>query len=341
MKNKIKFSVIVPIYSVERYLEECILSVKKQTYTGWELLLVVDGSPDNSIDICRKYESEQIRVFLRENAGVSAARNFGIENSRGEYLLFLDGDDMLRENTLEVLCFYALDYDVVGFCWSSFYANGTLKRAAAPLGDRFVFENKTKIFDTILYENSLGSACLLSVKRSLLNDVEATRFRQRMIFLEDQIFCNQIFEKARNGILLGDDLYLYRIRASGAVRSYKEQKIEDADVLLSYLQDRADVWGVNLDEARFSRRFYNFVLAEAMIAVPLERSAGFVAMSKLAESKMIQHLAKYKSCFSLYKRMILTAIEKRKFKRLRRLIKWREFIAKMAGKRKHNKHCYR
>ena len=89
------FSIIVPIYNVERYLEQCIESVLAQDYQNYELILVDDGSPDNSIDICTKYAKQYSNiVFIHKiNGGLSDARNAGIKLARGEYLMFLDSDD--------------------------------------------------------------------------------------------------------------------------------------------------------------------------------------------------------------------------------------------------------
>ena len=104
-KDKIEnplFSIIVPIYNVERYLEQCIESVLAQDYQNYELILVDDGSPDNSIDICVKYAKQYSNiVFIHKiNGGVSDARNAGIQIARGEYLMFLDSDDYWEGRTI-------------------------------------------------------------------------------------------------------------------------------------------------------------------------------------------------------------------------------------------------
>ena len=90
MKNEL-ISIIVPIYNVENYLRECLDSIQKQTYTNFECLLINDGSPDNSAEICREYVSKDFRFkyFEKENGGVSSARNLGIECSGGRTLLLL------------------------------------------------------------------------------------------------------------------------------------------------------------------------------------------------------------------------------------------------------------
>lgn len=101
-----RFSIIVPVYRVEAYLAKCIDSVLAQSCRDFELLLIDDGSPDGSGKICDEYAArvpEKIRVFHQENGGAGAARNLGIAQAQGEYLLFVDGDDYLSEELLSDL----------------------------------------------------------------------------------------------------------------------------------------------------------------------------------------------------------------------------------------------
>ena len=102
MNNEL-ISVIVPVYNVEKYLERCIRSILKQTYKNNEIILVDDGSKDKSGIICDKYMKiyKNIKVFHKENGGVSSARNIGLKNSSGKYILFVDSDDYLEENMIE------------------------------------------------------------------------------------------------------------------------------------------------------------------------------------------------------------------------------------------------
>lgn len=98
-------SIIVPIYNVENYLRQCLDSIQNQTYQNFECLLINDGSPDNSADICREYVSKdsRFRYFEKENGGVSLARNLGIELSEGDYITFIDSDDWLENDALDQL----------------------------------------------------------------------------------------------------------------------------------------------------------------------------------------------------------------------------------------------
>lgn len=100
-----KISVIVPVYKVEKYIGQCIESILSQTFKDFELILVDDGSPDNSGAICDEYAQKdaRIRVFHKENGGVSSARNTGIENASGQWIYFVDSDDWVETITLRLL----------------------------------------------------------------------------------------------------------------------------------------------------------------------------------------------------------------------------------------------
>lgn len=103
MENRPKISVIVPVYNVERYLHRCIDSILAQTFTDFELLLIDDGSKDQSGKICDEYavNDKRVRAFHKENGGVSSARQIGIDNALGEYSIHVDGDDWIEQYMLE------------------------------------------------------------------------------------------------------------------------------------------------------------------------------------------------------------------------------------------------
>ena len=109
-------SVIVPVYNVEKYLEECLESIRHQTYTDIEVILVNDGSTDGSREICEQYCEKDIRFRLinQENQGQSVARNRGVAESTGQFIMFVDSDDVVKENIVEVLLSYMkADVDLV------------------------------------------------------------------------------------------------------------------------------------------------------------------------------------------------------------------------------------
>lgn len=106
-------TIIVPVYNVEAYIEKTLHSLCNQTYTNLEILLIDDGSSDNSLAICRMWESRdsRIKVFTQENSGVGAARNRGIEMAAGKYLMFMDADDWIEPGMLETLHDLAIKHD--------------------------------------------------------------------------------------------------------------------------------------------------------------------------------------------------------------------------------------
>ena len=110
MKKIVKqptLSIIVPVYNAEKYIDQCIESVLTQSFTDFELILVNDGSTDSSLERCYAWDSdERVKVFFTENRGVSHARNYGLKNAIGKWILFLDSDDYLVKDSLEALISY-------------------------------------------------------------------------------------------------------------------------------------------------------------------------------------------------------------------------------------------
>ncbi|MDR2963048.1 MAG: glycosyltransferase [Bacteroidales bacterium] len=133
-----KVSIITPMYNSEKYLSETIESVLKQTYTNWEMILIDDGSSDNSIQIAENYRTQDERIVvykrMREPKGVSTCRNIGIENAKGEYLLFLDSDDLLTETCIENRVQYMIanpNLDFAIFQMLRFNENGIIPNSQA------------------------------------------------------------------------------------------------------------------------------------------------------------------------------------------------------------------
>ena len=111
-------SIIVPVYKVEQYLKRCMDSVLNQTYKNIEIILVDDGSPDNCPALCDEYAKidSRVRVIHKENGGLSSARNVALDSVKGDYIFFVDSDDWLALDTLEVLNEYLeKNYDMISF----------------------------------------------------------------------------------------------------------------------------------------------------------------------------------------------------------------------------------
>lgn len=112
-----KFSIVIPVYNVEKYIDRCLNSVLKQSYKDYEVIIVDDESPDNSIEIINKYVNidDRFKVYSKKNGGLSDARNFGVKKTSGDYLIFLDSDDYIEKDLLFNLNEVVSNYDMVKF----------------------------------------------------------------------------------------------------------------------------------------------------------------------------------------------------------------------------------
>ena len=114
-----KISVIVPVYKAEAYLRRCVDSILAQTFQDFEVLLIDDGSPDRSGEICDEYarKDRRVRVFHKENGGVSSARNVGIEKALGTWIMFVDADDWLCADTISYCSSFFSEADLIRFSY--------------------------------------------------------------------------------------------------------------------------------------------------------------------------------------------------------------------------------
>ena len=128
--EKYKISVIVTVYNVEQYLDDCIQSILNQTYTNLEIILVNDGSTDNSLKICQKYKKRDSRIALinQDNAGAVVARKSGIDRATGEYVTFVDGDDWIEMDTYKCILQTAMHEDIIMYGLVEEYGYMTVKR---------------------------------------------------------------------------------------------------------------------------------------------------------------------------------------------------------------------
>lgn len=186
-------SVIVPVYNVEDYVGRCIESVLVQTFTDFELILVDDGATDNSGKICDRYaeKDDRVRVIHKENAGVSAARNTGIDYASGEYIMFIDSDDYIDKPMLEDMIRYSgSDMIISGLKYIDINGNEMSNR----LGN--AFENINIVDFLNKYYIDLESKCILSgpynrlYKKSII-DKYNIRFNVDMSIFEDGVFVTE------------------------------------------------------------------------------------------------------------------------------------------------------
>lgn len=188
-------SIIIPIYNAEKYLSRCIDSVLSQTYSDIELLLINDGSKDNSGAICKEYarKDSRIRIFYKENGGVSSARNLGLNNAIGEYVMFVDSDDYMLPTMCEVMLstLHSKKTDLI-VCGTTETGGGIW----APHYDfDYSFTELKKNFVAILHTELLSPPWNKLFKKELIG---GQQFREDMSFGEDLMFNIRYLEKCRN-----------------------------------------------------------------------------------------------------------------------------------------------
>lgn len=214
-------SIIIPVYNVEKYIEDCITSVITQSYNNLELILVDDGSTDKSYAICESFCKKDRRIKLEtvNRGGVSAARNIGIEKSKGEYLLFVDSDDNLLPDALlhYVDNVNQTNADIVKSGWEAHYYDGRIithsQKEDVLMNDcsnYFTLVQATQ-YSTFIW-NTLFARCIIS-------DI---RFDTSLCWLEDHIFSYHCFLKSKSFALIKDVTYRYMVRKRLSLSSVKD-----------------------------------------------------------------------------------------------------------------------
>jgi glycosyltransferase involved in cell wall biosynthesis len=164
-----KVSVIIPVYQVEKYIEATVKSVLSQTYKDFELLIIDDGSPDKSIEICQQFSDPRIRIIHQENRGVAAARNHGIREAQGEYLAFLDADDLWMPEKLAKHVEHLDNNPEVGV---SFSRSAFIDEADNPLGIYQMGKLKDITPLDLLCRTPIGNGSVPVIRRQVLEEMK-------------------------------------------------------------------------------------------------------------------------------------------------------------------------
>lgn len=218
------FSIIIPVYNVEKYLRECLNSVLQQTYTRWELILVDDGSTDASSDICDEYAAKDTRITVihKLNEGVSVARNVGIEKAKGDYISFIDSDDWVESYYLESVLPYS-EFDLVFFPFRKIFSNGfTVTFSLKSLqvyGNKNIWDSISTLKKNGTGINFYGYTVVKVFKRSIV-DKYHIRFVEGLRISEDEVFTLDYCMYVNSLIILPLCLYNYRILSTGLTAIY-------------------------------------------------------------------------------------------------------------------------
>lgn len=217
LKKKPVISVIVPVYNSEKYLPDCLESILGQTFGDFELLLIDDGSQDNSGSICDKYASRdsRVHVFHRDNGGVSSARNFGLENARGEWIAFIDSDDFIVNDTFEKIISCVMDIDVSIVQYS-------ITSDIECLGKSNKNSNPCSPYEYIHKGLFLVGMPGNFIKRTTIYE-NHIRFNESLKLAEDMIFVFSCIASSKKCQRLYDVLYYYRDNPDGSSNNKSSQ----------------------------------------------------------------------------------------------------------------------
>ena len=245
-----KISVIIPVYNVEKYLTKCLESVINQTFSDYEVIIVNDGSPDNSqniIDSFHKKYPKLIKTYIKKNGGLSTARNFGLCHASGDYILFVDSDDYIDKKTLEYCYTKAVKEgaDIVHYDVVRVSENNDLQ-----INYSLFMKQPLTVNDYLL---AVPCACNKLIKRTLLLDNKIT-FTEGLWF-EDVAFSHKIISLAAKNVYLKENLYYYLERNNSIMRTPNILKnldlIADYDDSISFLK-KHQLFTEYHDEIEFS-----------------------------------------------------------------------------------------
>ena len=210
MQSSIKLSIIIPVYNVEKYLNECLDSVIEANIENTEIILVNDGSTDNSREICESYSQKYdfIKLVNQENGGLSAARNTGIQKAEGDYLWFVDSDDFIEKNSiLNIFKQIEKNVDIIFTSYRRVYPdNSTFEYKAFNEDDNFDVEPFEYLY---LLGNVSYAAVRFIVKKELL--IKNNIFFLKGIYHEDEEWTPRIICKAKSFGVVMDIVYNYRV----------------------------------------------------------------------------------------------------------------------------------
>lgn len=275
MKEKV--SIIVPAYNCEKTIEKCLDSIINQTYRNTEIIVINDGSKDNTINILKQYAKidKRIKLIDRENSGVSKSRNIGIEASSGEYISFVDADDWLEPNMIEIMV-NNIKNEKVSFVVCKHFTNDQQGNQSESniyeLANR-KFNNKEiyecNIIDHFLFfEKPIKNlVMLLLIKRKFLTDNDIY-FDTSLYMLEDVYFYQKIFKNAESVYFTDTPLYHYYENINSVTRTQDKfinniYGIIDANILITkYIVDNnlnIDLTKLNTNHIRIICDYINYI----------------------------------------------------------------------------------
>ena len=212
--NEVLVSVVIPVFNSEQYITECIDSVLGQSFQDFEIIIINDGSTDNTVDIVSKYKNDQIKLFHQKNSGSAAARNFGVEQASGNWIAFIDADDIWLPDKLKKQLDHCSDH-----AWShtDLYFHGDIYPKYTKT-TKFTSKHSGLILKNLLVENSIGTSSVI-IKKEIFQ--ETGGFNTELRALQDWDLWLRIAEK-HPVCYFDEPLVYYRVHSSSVSRNVRK-----------------------------------------------------------------------------------------------------------------------
>lgn len=255
-------SVIIPVYNIdEKYLSICLESVITQSYTDIEIILVDDGSERKVANFCDSYKliDNRISVFHLKNGGVARARNYGLANSKGKYILFVDGDDWLERNMIEKLYNELINYNADIALSSYIFKNKdyiNLNNKIEYIDDEYLIMQIRKLMlisDENLRWNVNGAPWAKLYKKDILENYNI-KFNEELIRSQDNEFNFRLFKYIKKLVYIEEGLYHYRYDENSAVNKYRKDNYKISNIYLKALKNN-----INKEKDNYRDIYYKVV----------------------------------------------------------------------------------
>ena len=323
-------SIIVPIYNAEGYIDRCVDSILGQTYNNIELILVDDGSKDNSLAICKEKQKADNRVVVisKKNSGVSDTRNKGLEVAKGKYILFVDSDDYLANTCVEKAVEAIVDCDLVVFGYTSF---GAREQSVCPIAERKVrFKDDEELFFDLV------GKCLINPPWNKMYRKEKIQegFDKNFTIGEDCLFNLNYITGIDKASIINDSLYHYNVQN---VNSLSKTKVRSFENYFDYWQRIFSFCSTYFNSKTSIEKTSCFFIKSTMGQLLAEtkgcsKNDFILAFDKYRNSDMVKEAMKnYKMVFKGLRYKVLFHLFKRNKKRT--LYFLRSQIARFRGKR--------
>lgn len=297
----VKVSVIVPVYNVEKYLRKCLDSIVSQTLNDLEIILVNDGSTDTSPDICEEYKrkDERIKMITQKNQGLSAARNAGLKEAAGEYVIFIDSDDYIAENMLEILVNNITKSSADIATCGIYNVYQSYMKPQYHKKEKYTCGNVEAYRQILIGKKIPASICNKLLKRECIEDLEFPVGKH----YEDAFFHIDLMQQVKTVCVDTQPLYYY-VHRSGSITTRKYQK-SSYDIVEAYEKN-----------IRMVQEKYPSLMPESEFRVFW---AYFVVLDRMLKEKEYRNIEQYKHVKRYLKKHVKDIIKNPYFTRNRKI----------------------